>query len=93
MCGVCVHLCLSNGTQQLSKVSLMQQAHSRQLLKVERKKKPKHLQLEPLSKIKLEHELRLQILAVFQDVFFCLGKSKFVKLTDRNVMRLISRVF
>lgn len=33
------------------------------------------------------------MLAVFQDVFFCLGKSKFVKLTERNVMLLISRVF
>lgn len=39
-----------------------------------RGKIPKHLQLEPLSKIKLEHEVRLQMLAVFQDCFFLLGK-------------------
>lgn len=56
-----------------------------------RGKIPKHLQLEPLSKIKLEHEVRLQMLAVFQDVFFCLVKSKFIKLTKRNVMLLSSR--
>lgn len=73
----------------------MQQAHSRQLLKMERggKKNPKHLQLEPLNKIKLEHKLRLQMLAVFQDVFFWLVKSKFIKLTEGSVMLLISRGF
>ena len=58
-----------------------------------RGKNSKHLQLEPLGKIKLEHELRLQILAAFQDVFCCLIKSKFIQLAKGKVMLLISRGF